>query len=201
MSQSNYHHGDLRNALIVAAVELIQEKGSADVAISEAAKRAGVSAAAPYRHFRDKSALLEAVAELCYYGLSVEALATRDQYEMGTRECVVALGKTYVTYVTQRPEFYNMMWGDFAAMDPTVTDRDGRRGFFVFVEAVDAWCQAHKLRHTEPLDLALKLWALAHGLAVLELNGQFEYFMPEADRIQMLASSTNAFLDGVEKAG
>ena len=55
---NSYHHGDLRNALITAAAELIEESGHADVAISEAARKAGVSAAAPYRHFKDKDALL-----------------------------------------------------------------------------------------------------------------------------------------------
>ncbi|NQY04519.1 MAG: helix-turn-helix transcriptional regulator, partial [Halieaceae bacterium] len=64
-----YHHGDLRNALIVAAAELISERGSFDFAMVEAARRAGVSNAAPYRHFRDKEALLEAVGQLGFLGL------------------------------------------------------------------------------------------------------------------------------------
>ena len=58
----NYHHGDLRNTLIVAAAELIEERNSSDFTIIEAARRAGVSSGAPYRHFKDKEALLLSVA-------------------------------------------------------------------------------------------------------------------------------------------
>ena len=70
MSQArcNYHHGDLRNALIVAAAELIERDGTLDFSMAEAAASAGVSAAAPYRHFADKEELLRAVRELAILG-------------------------------------------------------------------------------------------------------------------------------------
>ena len=78
---SSYHHGDLRNALIMSAVEVIEERGDPEFSISEAARRAGVSAAAPYRHFRDREALLEAVTELCFIGLGEKAEQARAEMD------------------------------------------------------------------------------------------------------------------------
>ena len=71
MSQArcNYHHGDLSNALIAAAAELIERDGTLDFTMAEAAAKAGVSAAAPYRHFANKEELLRAVRDLAFLGL------------------------------------------------------------------------------------------------------------------------------------
>jgi AcrR family transcriptional regulator len=194
----SYHHGDLRNALILAAVELIEERGSPDFALSEAARRAGVSAAAPYRHFKDREALLEAVSELCFIGLGEAALATRAAWPEGSRECIIDLGRTYIEYVSARPAFYNLMWGQDIVHQRADLDNEHRPGFNTFLGAVEAWCVKRGLPECNPLDLAIKLWAMAHGLAVLRINGQIDLFMPEADVKELIASSANTFLDGVE---
>ncbi len=194
----SYHHGNLRNALIMAAVELIEERGSPDFALSEAAKRAGVSAAAPYRHFKDREALIEAVSELCFIGLGEEALATRAAWPEGSRRCVIELGRMYIEYVSARPAFYNLMWGQDTVHEKADRDDEHRPGFYTFVGAVEAWCVKQGLEDCNPLDLAIKLWAMAHGLAVLRINGQIEMFMPEADVVEQLTTSANTFLDGVE---
>ncbi|MEM7692064.1 MAG: helix-turn-helix domain-containing protein, partial [Pseudomonadota bacterium] len=68
-----YHHGDLKNALIVAGAELIEASGSLNFTMADAARMAGVSNAAPYRHFRDRDALLDAVSQLAFYGLGAAA--------------------------------------------------------------------------------------------------------------------------------
>ena len=199
MSKS-YHHGDLRNALIVAAAQLIEESGSPDFAISDAAKRAGVSAAAPYRHFKDRGDLLNAVSELCFIGLAEVTEATRKNHPEGSRECIIALSNVYLDYVARHSAFYNLMWcaGKHSLAEPG-TEGDQRPGFYAFVGAVQDWCQKHALAGCDPLDLAVKLWAMAHGLAVLKINGQIAMFLPAADVDEMLNSSTNNFLDGVEK--
>mgnify|MGYP001813607263 CR=1 FL=1 len=194
-----YHHGNLRNALIVAAAELIEEAGCAEFAISDAAKRAGVSTAAPYRHFKDRDDLLEAVSELCFIGLADVVLKTRDQHEMGSRECIIALGLTYMEYVSSRPAFYQLMWNEKQHLpEQAAPDSMGRPGFSFFLEAVQAWCEHQRVARCDPLDLAVKLWAMAHGLAVLSINGKLAVFLPDAKVADMLCSSTHAFLDGVE---
>ena len=196
----NYHHGDLRNALIVAAAELIKESGAPDFAISDAAKRAGVSAAAPYRHFKDKDDLLAAVSDLCFIGLAQTATKTRDSHPAGSRDGIIALGKSYLNYVIKHSAFYNLMWcEDKHSLEEPAIESEQRPGFYTFVGAVQDWCHQQGLTGCDPLDLAVKLWAMAHGLAVLKINGQVEVFLPAADVEDMLASSANGFLDGIEK--
>lgn len=199
-----YHHGNLRNALIVAAAELIEEAGSPDFAISDAAKRAGVSAAAPYRHFKDRDDLLSAVSDLCFIGLGEAALAARNSAPEGSRESIIALGLSYLNYVSRHQAFYNLMWCDEKHLvaepeNETATDPHNRPGFYTFVGAVENWCDQQHVTESEPLKLAIKLWAMAHGLAVLNINGQVGAFLPDENVEAMLTSSLNTFLDGVEK--
>lgn len=198
---SNYHHGDLRNALIMAAVELIEESGSADFAMSDAARRAGVSAAAPYRHFKDRHALLDAVCDLYKIGLGEAATTTRSAYPEGSRESIIALGHMYAGYVMSRSAFYHLAWSrEQSGENPEEIGAD-RPGFHTFIGAVEAWCQRQGLRKANPLDLGIKLWGLAHGLAVLKMNGQLDHFMPGADIHDMLETGAKAFLHGVEQDG
>ena len=194
----SYHHGNLRNALIVAAAELIEERGSPDFAISEAAKVVGVSPAAPYRHFKDKEALLAAVADLYFMGLAEATQATREAFPTGSRESILALGNTYLSYVSQRPEFYNLIWNEGGHGPLNGSEAERRPGFYNFVGAVEAWCQHNAITDSDPLELSVKLWAMAHGLSVLNINGQLALFLPETDVATLLSSSANTFLDGVE---
>ena len=107
-----YHHGDLRNALIIAAAELIEESGSDDFAMTDAARRAGVSNAAPYRHFCDRDDLLRAVAELGYFDLSSKMNQVAEQFEVGSTESILEMGKFYLHYVLEKKAFFDLMWGE-----------------------------------------------------------------------------------------
>ena len=90
---SGYHHGDLRNALIIAAAELIEENGSVEFAMVDAARRAGVSSAAPYRHFKDKDALLEAVTQLGFLALTESTLKIAETFPKKDADCIIGLGQ------------------------------------------------------------------------------------------------------------
>lgn len=196
----NYHHGDLRNALIVAAAELIEESGSTDFAMIDAARRAGVSSAAPYRHFRDKNALLDAVAELGFLGLSEAGSAAVTGQPRGSAEAIIALGKAYIRFVTSRPQFYSLMWGDMSWREaPGEQEKLSGSCFHALVDAVGAWCQANDRENEDVLQLSIKLWALAHGLSGIAMHGHVEYFLPQADAYALLESSALTFLEGVRR--
>ena len=109
MSQARckYHHGDLRNALIVAAAELIERNGSLDFSMAEAAASAGVSAAAPYRHFADKEELLRAVRELAILGLGYVAADTAAKHPAGSIDSILAMGHTYLGYARAKRAFFS----------------------------------------------------------------------------------------------
>ncbi len=197
-----YHHGDLRNALIVAAAELIEEGGCDDFALVDAARRAGVSSAAPYRHFRDREDLLQAVVELASWELSCRTRKVLAEHPRGSRECILALGKCYVSFVTDHGAFYDLLWGDSSnrrqGSQPPPTGK--REGFGLFLSAVAAWCDGSAVTEQDPLDLSLKLWALAHGLAGLAMHHQFDLIDASPDIDELLASAGNSLLDGVELA-
>ncbi|MCB1844502.1 MAG: TetR/AcrR family transcriptional regulator [Halioglobus sp.] len=198
-----YHHGNLRDALIVAAAELIQESGSEDFAMIEAARKANVSSAAPYRHFREKDDLLRAVSELGFFDLARHMLAIRSSCQPGSVACIVAMGKGYVRFVTERAAFFDLMWGDRGVQLMAELDEGDSQfrvtGFNVLVEEVELWCEHEGLGDTDPLDLAMKLWAMAMGLSHLVINHYLERFNPGVDAYQMLESSTHAFLQGVKQ--
>lgn len=199
-ASNTYHHGDLRNALIIAAAELIEENGSLDFAMIDAARRAGVSSAAPYRHFRDRDALLESVAILGFLGLTTASMEAVAGTRRGSADAIVALGKSYISYITQRAAFHDLMFGDVGlrAMDSDSAELK-TSGFYVLVDAVQAYCEAEQVSGENPTELATKLWAMVHGLSMLSLNKKIARFLPDADVYQLLESSTATFLAGLRK--
>ncbi|EED33103.1 transcriptional regulator, TetR family [gamma proteobacterium NOR5-3] len=194
-----YHHGDLRNALIVGAAEIIEESGSLNFAMADAARRAGVSTAAPYRHFRDRDALLEAVSQLAFYGLGLSVRDAVENTEHGSIEGIIAIGQTYIDYVIRKAAFYDLMWGDAGArsMDADSFDKKAS-GFYVLVDAVDAYTRKQGLKDIDLLDLAVQLWSMVHGMSAISMSGKLPYFYPDADIPKMLDSSTRIFMEGLK---
>lgn len=197
-----YHHGNLRDALIIAAAELIVENASVDFTMVDAARRAGVSNAAPYRHFKDKDALLEAVSELGFLGLTETTREVADTFPQGSELGIIALGKAYIAFVMHHQAFYDLMWGDMGLRGIDAADKDMKTtGFHLLVEVVRHWCEAMNLAHYNALELAVKLWAMAHGLACLAMNHHLDRFLPGVDVNSLLESSTQTFLEGVRREG
>lgn len=198
-----YHHGNLRDALIIAAAELIEESGTEDFAMVDAARRAGVSSAAPYRHFKDKDDLLMAVGELGFFDLSNRMDEIQASHEAGSLECIIALGKGYIRFVTARPAFFDIMWGErgFNMLEDIEEEHSQLRvsGFWVLVNQIRNWCEKEGLAKTDALDLALKLWSMAMGLSHLSINHHLERFAPDVDPYELLDSSTRSFLRGVRE--
>ncbi len=196
--QKRYHHGNLRDALILAAAQLIEENASVDFAMIDAARRAGVSSAAPYRHFKDKDALLEAVSQLAFLGLTEASRNIAKTLPLGSEENIIALGKAYIAYVIKHRAFYDLMWGDMGLRGFETADMDLKTsGFYVLVESVQHWCDAINLSDYNAQELAVKLWAMAHGLACLAMNQQLDKFLPDVDVLSLVESSTRTFLEGL----
>lgn len=202
-SAASYHHGDLRNALIIAAAELIEESGSEDFAMIDAARRAGVSNAAPYRHFCDRDALLQAVSELGYYALATALKEISEQHELGSTEAIIALGKYYLRYVVSKKPFFNLMWGERGYR--TLLDLEDQsklhgNGFWLLVSHVEAWLARENAAAANPAYLAMKLWAMSIGTAHMALNYELEHFVEDIDLDEIIESSSLAFLRGAKLA-
>jgi AcrR family transcriptional regulator len=195
-----YHHGNLRDALILAAADLIRERASIDFAMVDAARRAGVSSAAPYRHFKDRDALLEAVCHVAFMALTESTRQTAASVDTGTEEGIIAIGKGYLDFVTGHPEFYDLMWGDMGLRALESVDEGIKSsGFYVLVDAVSSWCAGNGVSNYDALALAVKLWAMAHGLACLTMNQSLENFLPGVDSHALLDSTTRTFLEGLRR--
>ena len=107
--KESYHHGNLREAIIKAALELVQEKGAENFTMREAARRAGVSAGAPYRHFADKDELLVALAEVA--GLKLQEFTGKQlkDADVSPLERFRATGIAYVMFAAQEPALFTVM--------------------------------------------------------------------------------------------
>lgn len=197
-----YHHGNLRDALIIAAATLIEQQGTLDFSITDAARRVGVSSAAPYRHFQDKEALLRAVRDLAFLDLHQRSLAcvATSSSPAGSIEQIIELGWLYLDFAREKRCFFTLMWGDRGDM----AERKQRNqqadmsGFSILRELVASYIAKHRLSaEHEAVAIATQLWAMAHGIATLELNQMLDHFNPKAGADALLASSTRALLTGL----
>ncbi|MBO0720353.1 MAG: TetR/AcrR family transcriptional regulator [Blastocatellia bacterium] len=166
-----YHHGDLRRALVDAAAALAAEKGIADVSLREAARTAGVSHAAPYHHFKDKAALLAAVAEEGFIRLDAFQNEALESASRGPSARLSALGKAYVDFAIRNPHYFRVMFRKDlveTALYPSLQEVAGRT--FDRLLTVVGDCLGSS-SDTEAMPLALTAWSLVHGLASLWLDG------------------------------
>jgi AcrR family transcriptional regulator len=171
----HYHHPDLREAMIRVAQELLESEGPGGWTVRAAARIAGVSSGAPYRHFADKDALLAAVAARGFEELRNELAVQLDPNGDDTMARFRALGRTYVNFATSRPGRYQIMFGR------DILDRElhpelcaaADRTFLQLREEIERAQLAGLLRSDRaPAVLAGGAWAIVHGLADLLLSGR-----------------------------
>lgn len=164
-----YHHGDLRRALIEAALLIVAEQGPGRMSLREVARRAGVSHAAPTHHFRDKAGLLTAIAA-DGWRLLADVLAQAPDF--------AAQGVAYVLFATEHPAHFAVMRAPdlLRTHDPELTAARGRAGA--------------QLRSSSTGGRALAAWAMVHGLASLLLDG---LVTPDPD-VATLAQTVTSWL-------
>jgi AcrR family transcriptional regulator len=168
-----YHHGNLKEALIRAALELIARKGPAGFTFAEAARAAGVSPAAPYRHYRDRDDLLIDVARR---GFEQFTLALERAWGEGRPNPLAAferVGRAYLEFARSEPAYYSAM---FEAGIPFDSNADlheaGERAFAVLRRAAEELIARMPAAGRPPaLMVALHVWALSHGIASLFARG------------------------------
>jgi AcrR family transcriptional regulator len=189
-SKATYHHGDLRAACIRAAVELLEEGGEAALSMRAVARRAGVSPAAPYRHYADREALVSAVAAVGYRELAERLAAAHPS--PSTPEQLTSVAIAYVQFALDRPALFRIMFGE-----PCDRDNDERVAATAAVSLYLREIVERSFPQADAEALATAIWALVHGLAFLHLDGKLDAADPSvvADRvssaIQALLTSTS----------
>jgi AcrR family transcriptional regulator len=166
-----YHHGDLRQALVRSALEILSEAGVGGLSLRAAARRARVSAMAPYRHFADKEALLAAVAEYGFRELAAR-LTAATATAADRRGGLAALGVAYVLFACDQPSLFKLMFG------PTIEKKSGHpaldeAGSACF-NALRQAVEAAKFfdGDSDASDVSLACWSLVHGLSALIVDGR-----------------------------
>jgi AcrR family transcriptional regulator len=175
--RERYHHGNLREALVDVGVELIAARGPAGFSFAELARAAGVSPAAPYRHFRDRNAL---VAEIARRGFVLFAEALAAAWNGGEPEPLTALlkcGHAYLAFARNRPALYAAMFtaevasGELPSEDGAALDEAGAQAFAVLRGAAERLVADIPPEKRPPaLMVALHIWSLSHGIASLFLR-------------------------------
>ncbi|MEO1090540.1 MAG: TetR/AcrR family transcriptional regulator [Pseudomonadota bacterium] len=198
-----YHHGDLRTALLEAAETLIAEHGPSGFTLADASRLAGVSTAAPYRHFPHKDALLDAVRARGFERLTDRMhTAIAETGGRGSIEAMVAKGRAYVGFAIAEPAVLRLMFGsDRKALPRELSEAVGEACFGEVLIEAEAFSSAHGLTERPTLDLALQMWGIAHGVAALQIDGDFALVAPETDPLELVASITRAWAEGLIARG
>jgi AcrR family transcriptional regulator len=198
-AERGYHHGNLKEALLQAALGLIAEKGAAGFTFADAARMAGVSPAAPYRHFRDRDELLSSIAQRGFE--QFEALLTK-AWDDGRPDTVTAferVGKAYLAFAREEPASYAVMFEAGLGMsDDDQLKAAADRAFDVLQRAASALCRALPPQQRPPVKLmSLHIWALSHGVADLFVEARPGVAKLPLPPEQILESAMLVYLRGL----
>ncbi|WP_394842071.1 TetR/AcrR family transcriptional regulator [Pendulispora brunnea] len=192
-----YHHGELRRALLDAALGIVEKDGTGAVSLSAAARRVGVSPQASYNHFRDKGALLAAMAEEGLRGLE-RSMREAGAADLGEGERLEAIGVAYVAHASAHPAHFRLLSA------PELADKTEHpqllaayeAAFGVLLAAIEA-CQATGVvRKADARKLARAAWAMVHGVAWLLVDGQFA--VAGADAAHVARESVRVLFKGLD---
>lgn len=192
----SYHHGDLRAALVEAVRHLVEEKGPDRFSVSDACRIAGVSTAAPYRHFADKEEMLLAVAleGIRRQRAGMEAAVVGQP--TGADETIARLGDAYVAFALREPAVFRLIFGlTRTHSGHTEMIGEGMQTYGVLLNQV-----AHRLGHPpgspEVMDRSLPLWTFVHGLSFLLIDDKLASMKLEVDVPRMIRQSLIRLMAG-----
>lgn len=182
-SKASYHHGDLRRALVDTALAIVSEEGTLDVSLREVARRAGVTYAAPYHHFADKSALLAAVGAQGFEFLNTELENARARAgERGIEAQLATMAEAYMAFALAHSAHYRVM---FLPELKTVSDAAfhavAKHAFDLLLDRVIA----ARPGESEPArrTIAAAIWAALHGLSLLAMDGMLDEMFPKPAKL------------------
>lgn len=192
--KTSYHHGELRQALIDAARLLINERQGNDFSLSDACRRAGVSTAAPYRHFADKTEIISQVVAQGFVDMTTRFKTAAKEFPQGAQDRIIAVGQVYLTFAIAEPALFRMMFSQKPSLsgDDIVTTKGKACFAYVLNEVID-YCAFHHVHGNAPM-IALQLWTLVHGAASLTIDGDYAKVAPQVDTREMIASGAERLL-------
>ncbi len=173
-AERGYHHGNLKEALLQAALDLIGQKGAAGFTFADAARMAGVSPAAPYRHFRDRDELLSSIAQRGFEQFEAALTGAWDDGRPDTITAFERVGKAYLAFAREEPAFYSAMFESGIPVEANPALMAAAERAFGMIRAA-----AERLAALTPPGaprppasmIALHIWSMSHGIASLFARG------------------------------
>ena len=200
MSATPYHHGNLRDALVEAGVDVVRDGGPEALSLRELARRVGVSHAATYRHFADREALVDVVAERALASLVAEVhhrLETIDESDPVTRarRRLVEIGVGYVAFAMTESGLFRLLFTAYPDAPDGKGDGDGEDPYGMLNQALDDLAEVGYLAERDRAGADITCWAAVHGFSVLNVEGPLRG-LTAADRDAALST----LLLGIDRA-
>lgn len=184
-----YHHGDLKNALIEAGVEILAKEGVSGLTLRKVALHAGVSHSAPYAHFPDKQSLIAAITTESFNQLYAELEAAISPYSKNPKKQLLEGAKAYVRFAEENIDTFKIMFSGVLEKEkdyPAFVEISSKT--FKLVVGVVQACQNAGILPTAPADLmAVSVWGQIHGIVSLALEGQVSHTVLDKHSIQDIA--------------
>ena len=191
-----YHHGDLRRVVLETAQDMLREDKGWQFTLREVARRAGVSHAAPYKHFPDKSALLAELAMLGFDDLRERVSGAIERPLRSARAEFIAAAKTYIQFGTDNPSLYRLMFsGDADKTAFPQLNEAGATAFAVLIGIIERGQQSGAFKKQPVRGQAAASWALMHGFTMLSIEGQL---LPEKVGAKPIDAVLASLLEGLE---
>jgi AcrR family transcriptional regulator len=192
--KQRFHHGDLREALIAATRELLIEHGSDGYTLANACRRAGVTIAAPYKHFRDRQEILEEIVLRGFEELTAANTKAVTEGGPGTIAGITAMGISYLEFAVAQPAVFRLMFGHKSEIRRVKqVGESGKRCLRHVIDEVATYGRKHG--HAADAEaIALRLWTFMLGASSLELDDDYERVARELDVRKMIADVTPKLL-------
>ena len=190
MPSKKYHHGDLKNALIRAGVEILAKEGVSGLSLRKVAQRAGVSHSAPYAHFPDKQSLIAAISTEGFNQLYAELEAAISPYPKHPKKQLLEGVKAYVRFAEENTDTFKIMFSGVLEKEkdyPSFVEISSKT-FKLVVGVVQACQNAHILPKGTADLMAVTVWGQIHGIVSLALEGQISHSVLERIKIEDIAS-------------
>lgn len=188
MTETSYHHGDLKNALIQAGMEILAEQGLRNLSLRKVAKQAGVSHAAPYAHFKDKQALIAAISTEGFRQLYSQIKSVMETYINQPEALLIETAWAYFQFAFNEPDRFKLMFSSVLDKEKDYPDfvAISQENFAQLVEVVEICQKGGALKQGKPNIIAVGVWGTVHGYTTLILERQIPHTVIEEEDLKKL---------------